>query len=309
MQEVYGPPIKLCGFYSHTMIPINEIKSYEENKMFIHTQVQYDFSTCLVYREFREMQPKWRPLIKSGFMTTLTVTIPKDPHHSLWHLEDPQESEVHDTLSFEVRRWGQTKDESYKHALQRATDIIQYIRTAVTSGGSPGIPPLFGPTTLTLTSNPCVIYQLGTELCSMWKDYSKTFSKDSKMKRKNASRLLQAIQEKHDSDVYICARPVLQYYKVYLLTLFLIDVRPTSKWSLESMATPLTYLRIYLSTYSTKPRDSHGFLTGNFHSQYMNASFNCSIYLKVLMMQQALGWYVFRMHFADIRTNLSRSEV
>jgi hypothetical protein len=222
-----GPILHSAGFpllYSYRK---NEIKSYEDSQMFIHTEVQYDRSTCLALRILQKIHSKFDPSSnKDGWMTTLTVTIPKDPHHAFWHRQLPrvpefQVPEFQEKLSFETRRWGLTKDESYNHAIQRAVDIIQFIRTAV-SVNSPKIP-AFQLKSFTRTSISCRIVHLGAELCSMWKKSSKLLPRDSK--GNDASRallktFLQAMQDKYDSDSYIYARPVLQYYKVSLNFIF-----------------------------------------------------------------------------------------
>lgn len=49
------------------------------------------------------MHPTWKPHIKRGFMTTLTVTVPKDPRHSFWHFQDSQDAEFHDVTCGKVR--------------------------------------------------------------------------------------------------------------------------------------------------------------------------------------------------------------
>jgi hypothetical protein len=252
MQELFSPPISLTGFPSLSTMSPNEIKFYE---VFIDTQVLYNYSTCPVLQTLKDIHPTFQYLMKPGFITTLTVNIPKDPRHSFWHpqvLRAPHKSEVQEKISFEVQRWGQTKQESYHHAAQRAADIIRYIRTAVL-GDTPKMP-TFQFTTLIRTPTSCGIFELGTDLCRLWKVQSETFSKHSK--GKDASSLLQAIQEKYDSDAYLYARPLLQYYKVYLAIHPLTEIRLISKWNSNNLTTRPTHSQIYLFTYSVKLRNS-----------------------------------------------------
>jgi hypothetical protein len=215
MQELFGPPITLGCFPSRTATPTKE-KSYKDTQISVHTQVKYDFSTCPVLQTLKNISPTFRLLISDGFTTTLTVTVPKNPRHSFWHQEVPLESpEFEDKVSFEVRRWGQTKEQSYNHAVQRAADIIRYIRATVLGDST-----AFFQFTIS-SRNPisCSVFQLGIELYSMWKQSNEAFSRHLEQKHTGASRLLQAIQEKHDLDAYIYARPLLQYYKVSFPTL------------------------------------------------------------------------------------------
>jgi hypothetical protein len=187
VQELFGPPITLSGSPSLRLMPKNEIKSYEDTQMFVHTEVQYDRSTCLALRTLQKINSKFHTSrSKDGYMTTLTVTIPRDPHHAFWHRQLPHVLEFQEKLSFEVCRWGQTRGESYNHAIQRAVDIIQFIRTAV-SVNSPNIP-AFQLKSFTRTSISCRIFQLGAELCSMWKKSSEVLPRDSK--GNDASRAL-----------------------------------------------------------------------------------------------------------------------
>jgi hypothetical protein len=244
VQELFGPPITLTCFPSHTAIPTNEIKSYKDTHTLVHTQAKYDYITCPVLQTLQNLHPKFRPLMNDGFTTTLTVIVPKNPCHSFWQQQTPLEPKFQDTVSFEVRRWGQTKEQSYNHAIQRAADVIRYIRATVL-GDSPKMA-AFQFTTLSHSPISCSIFQLGAELYSMWKQSNEVFpGKDLEERHVGASRLLQTIQEKHDSDTYIYARPVLQYYKVYFLT-SLVDIRPTSKWSLANLTTLPIYSRGYL---------------------------------------------------------------
>jgi hypothetical protein len=212
IQELYGPPISLSGLRAQPLLfSINDLfKSHDDTLSCVHTQTKHSYETCSALHILKRFMPDFSTSMKKGFMTTLLVTIPEDPHHPFWHRQEcPQKSEekwsTQEKLSFKVLRWGETKEEAYDHAIQRAIDIIRYIRTAVS--GSPQIPAV--KLTMTLTPISCKIIQLGAELCTLWKTTTKLFS------RKDGKRFLQAIQEKHDSDEYIVAHPLLQYYKVY----------------------------------------------------------------------------------------------
>jgi hypothetical protein len=147
------------------------IKPYKE---IVHNQLKYDYDTCVVLQTLKNIHPKYRSLINDGLTTTLTVTVPQNPRHSFWQQEVvPLESpECQDEVSFEVHRWGQTKEASVTY--------FNLVPSYVACGGS----------------------------------LMKHFLVIRKKSAPGASRLLQAIQEKLDSHVYIYSRPVLQYYKV-----------------------------------------------------------------------------------------------
>jgi hypothetical protein len=206
MEEMYAPPISLNGFHGKSL---NSFPPKESSPIsFVSETRKYDFKTSLEYRTFLKIN---RNHSLPGFLTKLTVRIPKSRDHPFWKQPFPglSESEIDIAeLSFQVERWGISAKVSLHYAVQRARDIIACIRMAVS--GKIEVVNLVGVqlhSPFTIPQNP--VLRLGHELTDLWKRYPQSPSGSEDLNSLNA-----LLQTKIDSNSHIQIHLLLQYYQV-----------------------------------------------------------------------------------------------
>jgi hypothetical protein len=215
MEEVYAPPLSLSGLHDTS---IDSFSSEEEKPTLFHEETRlYDFKSSVVYTTFQMID---RKASLRGFITKLTVNIPKSQYHQFWK-RLPQdfsaweiESEMAE-LSFQVERWGLSKEDSYHHAVQRAKNIIACLRMAVSKQMQ--VIDFLGVELISpLTIPQCPALSLGHQLNDLWKarPYPESSSITS-WSEENTDTLTTLLETKINSDSLIEIRLLLQYYQVY----------------------------------------------------------------------------------------------
>jgi hypothetical protein len=224
MQEIYGPPLCLNGFYSQSidgLTPKEYIKHPKKSTWFLSDTRPDDYRTSVVYKNLPQLRE--RDEIK-GFTTQLTIHIPKYRDHSYWEQSSLHEffnweagSGISDSLQFQVERWGISKEASYYHAVQHAQNIIAAIRTALSNQTIPSLevrPPVI---------LHCPVLNLGQKLNDRWlKSDPKSSSRQS---IDDINFLNELIQTKTDSELPVQVHLLLQYYQVYFIKYTSIDAR------------------------------------------------------------------------------------
>lgn len=227
IQEFYSYPIGLDGLCSMSLTSnISETDIVFKAKNFIYNQPQsYDITTSRAFQSIIAIVPN-DSYIKDGFTTTLTVHVPKHRDHPFWLLDSTQSDEklfdcenIQDTLTFQVTRWGPMPELSSFNATQRAMDIIQNIRVAVSN--STRLPSLMLQSLWRPSSLHCSVFRLGIQLNSMWKCGKLVGVAHT------VDLVVNDIQNIVNSGTLPALSPALKYYQVYryaVHTNFDIDV-------------------------------------------------------------------------------------
>jgi hypothetical protein len=209
MEETYSPPILLNGFLSKS---VDSFTPEEMNPAFKVKETKiHDFKFSLEYRIFPKIS---RNVTLGGFITKLTIHIPKSQDHPFWK-QSPTASELqfttsYATLSFQVERWGLSEKESYHHAVQRAKDIIACIRVGISDQRQ--LDCLLGVQCISPLAIPeCPVLTLGYELNDLWIRNSQSSQSWSEKGRNILNALLRT---KVDSVPRL--QILLQYYQVNL---------------------------------------------------------------------------------------------
>lgn len=196
-------------------------------KNFIYSQPQsHDITNSRVFQSLIAVVPIGN-YIKDGFITTLTVHVPKHRDHPFWLLKLTESKDKlfgcdksQDTLSFQVTRWGPLPELSNFYATQRAMDIIRNIRAAVSNPTH--LSNLSGMTQSLRRSNPlhdyCPVFRLGIQLNSTWKHAKLVFS--TVCVAQTLDLVVNCIQDIINSNTLPDLSPVLKYYQVYRYAVF-----------------------------------------------------------------------------------------
>ena len=220
MQELYSCPIPL--YRSPTMIFYSAISRKEvvlKARNFTYERPQaYDITASRVFQSLNVLSSSGS--VKGGYTTTLTVRIPKRRNHPFWLLDRAEPDDKlftwdisEDTLSFQVTRWGPLEEHSSFNATQRAKDIIQNIRVAVsnpTHVHSCISQVMSHPFNHSLAS--CRVLGLGIQLNKMWKHAKLAFS--TVCTAQTVEINVNFIQDIIDSNTVLGLSPLLKYYQV-----------------------------------------------------------------------------------------------
>jgi hypothetical protein len=158
LQELYSPPISLTGCLPPAALPENFLCPPPRHVKY--QRIPYSVSST---PEYEYLSKFCDADIKGGSVTTLTISLPKDPNHPWW--ERPSTLGImksslpaRDVVTFKVTRWGYLHHYSDYHATLRAIDIIHTIRQRT-------IPPNLTPPAV---STDCEALKLGKRLQEIW---------------------------------------------------------------------------------------------------------------------------------------------
>jgi hypothetical protein len=221
MQELYTSPIRLDGFrtmdYPCMVSNPDEIMLRAKNFKYDRPRSN-DFKNSLINRVLNTIKFD-AASVKKGVITTLIVHVPKRRDHPFWYRTFTESKKSlfnwdisEDAVSFQVTRWGPLEEYSRFYTTQRAMDIIQNIRAAVSN---PIYVSLWAPRIKKRSNShnfSCPILQLGMELNDMWRRTNSKFL--TACSREFVKDAVEKIQKWIDSEKYILISPLLRYYQV-----------------------------------------------------------------------------------------------